>query len=98
MGKNFLLNFGNNLVCQISENKKNMNTKGEYSNMIHKDSTGNTNIINTDKTNTHNGNHKDTKIEESYSNLMNSMEYFSVFGFLLAGLANYMIHEKRISD
>lgn len=60
--------------------------------MTHTDST------NTTKTNTHNGNFKDTKTEESYSNLMNNTEYFSAFGFLLAGLANYMLHEKRISD
>lgn len=75
--------------------KKNINTKGEYSDMTHTDSTD---TANTDKTNTHNNLSKDTKTEESYSNFMNNMEYFSVFGFLLAGLANYMIHEKRISD
>lgn len=71
------------------------NTKGEISNMAHTDST---NTTNTAKTNTHNDNSKDTKTEESYSYLLNNMEYFSVFGFLLAGLANYMIHEKGISD
>lgn len=63
--------------------------------MTHTDST---NTTNTAKTNTHNGNFKDTKTEESNSNLMNNMEYFSVVGFLLAGLANYMIHEQQISD
>ena len=63
--------------------------------MTHTDSTDTTN---TDKTNTHNDNPKDTKTKESYSNFMNNIEYFSVVGFLLAGLANYMIHEKRISD
>lgn len=71
------------------------NTKGEYLNMTQIKSTDTTN---TDKTNIHNNRSKDTNTEESYSNFMNSVEYFSVFGFLLAGLANYMIHEKRISD
>ena len=66
--------------------------------MTHTDSTGNTDTTNTDKSNTHNNNSKDTKTEESYSDFMNNMEYFSVFGFLLADLANYMLHEKRISD
>lgn len=64
--------------------------------MTHTDSI---NTTNTDKANTHTGNPKDTKTEESYNNDFNgNMEYFSVLGFLLAGLANYMIHEKRISD
>ena len=54
------------------------NTKGEISNMAHTDST---NTTNTAKTNTHNDNSKDTKTEESYSYLLNNMEYFSVFGF-----------------
>ena len=71
------------------------NTKGEYLNMTQIKSTD---TANTYKTNAHNDNSKDTKTEESYSNFMNNMEYFSVFGFLLAGLANYMIHEKGISD
>lgn len=53
---------------------------------------------NTYTTNTYNNQSKDTKTEESYSYLLNNMEYLSVFGFLLAGLANYMIHEKGISD
>lgn len=54
---------------------------------------------NTDRSNTHNNdNPKDTKIEESCSNFMNNMEYFSVYGFLLAGLANYMLYEKGITD
>lgn len=75
--------------------KKNINTKGEYSNMTHTDLT---NTSNTAKTNTYNDNLKDTKTEESYNNLMNSMEHFSVFGFLLAGLADYAIHEQQISD
>lgn len=56
-----------------------------------------TDRINTPKSNTHN-NQLQKENTESYSNFMNSVEYFSVFGFLLAGLANYMIHEKRISD
>ena len=63
--------------------------------MTHTDSIDTTN---TDKTNTHNNQSKDTNTDELYSNFMNNMEYFSVFGFLLAGLMNYMIHEKRISD
>ena len=71
------------------------NTKGEYLNMTQINSTNTTNKT---KTNTHNDNPKDTKTEESYSNFMNNMEYFSVFGFLLSGLANYMIHEQQISD
>ncbi len=66
--------------------------------MIHADSTDNTNSANTPKSSTHNNQSKDTKTEESYSDFMNNMEYFSVFGFLLADLANYMLHEKRISD
>ena len=57
-----------------------------------------TDTANTDKTNTHNNQSTDTKTEESYSDFMNNMEYFSVFGFLLSGLANYMIHEQQISD
>lgn len=57
-----------------------------------------TDITNTAKTNTHNNQSKDTKTEELYSNFMNNMEYFSVVGFLLAGLADYMIHEQQISD
>lgn len=60
--------------------------------------TNSTNITNTAKTNTHNDNPKDTNIDELYSNFMNNMEYFSVVRFLLAGLADYMIHEKRIYD
>ena len=71
------------------------NTKGEYLNMTQIKSS---NTADTAKTNTHNNQSKDTKTEESYSDIMNNMEYFSVFGFLLAGLANYMIYEKRISD
>lgn len=71
------------------------NTKGEYLNMTQIKST---NITNTAKTNTHNNQSKDTNTDELYSNFMNGMEYFSVVGFLLTGLANYMIHEKRISD
>ena len=71
------------------------NTKGEYLNMTQIKSTD---TANTYKTNAHNDNSKDTKTEESYSDFMNNMEYFSVFGFLLADLANYMLHEKRISD
>ena len=63
--------------------------------MTHTDSIDTTN---TDKTNTHNNQSKDTNTDELYSNFMNNMEYFSVFGFLLAGLMNYMIHEKRMSD
>ena len=63
--------------------------------MTHTDSIDTTN---TDKTNTHNNQSKDTNTDELYSNFMNNMEYFSVFGFLLAGLMNYMIYEKRISD
>lgn len=57
-----------------------------------------TNTANTDKTNTHNNQSTDTKTEESYSDFMNNMEYFSVFGFLLAGLANYAYHDKQMSD
>ena len=57
-----------------------------------------TNTTNKTKTNTHNDNPKDTKTEESYSDFMNNMEYFSVFGFLLAGLANYAYHDKQMSD
>jgi len=75
--------------------KKNINIKGEHLNMTQINST---NTTKTDKTNIYNGNLKDTKTEESYCNLMNNIEYFSVYGFLLAGLANYMIHEKRMSD
>ena len=63
--------------------------------MTHTDSIDTTN---TAKTNTHNNQSKDTNTDELYSNFMNGMEYFSVVGFLLASLANYMIHEKRISD
>ena len=72
-----------------------LNPNGEYLNMTQINSTNTTNKT---KTNTHNDNPKDTKTEESYSNFMNNMEYFSVFGFLLSGLANYMIHEQQISD
>lgn len=60
--------------------------------------TNSTNTTNTAKTNTHNDNPKDTNIDELYSNFMNNMEYFSVVGFLLASLADYMIHEQQISD
>lgn len=56
------------------------------------------NSTNTAKTNTHNNQSKDTKTEELYSNFMNNMEYFFVVGFLLAGLADYTIHEQQISD
>ncbi len=71
------------------------NTKGEYLNIAQIKSTD---TANTDKTNTHNNQSTDTKTEESYSDFMNNMEYFSVFGFLLAGLADYMLYEKGISD
>ena len=71
------------------------NTKGEYLNMTQIKSTD---TANTYKTNAHNDNPKDTKTEESYSDFMNNMEYFSVFGFLLAGLANYAYHDKQMSD
>ena len=71
------------------------NTKGEYLNIAQIKSTD---TANTDKTNTHNNQSTDTKTEESYSDFMNNMEYFSVVGFLLAGLADYMIHEQQISD
>lgn len=71
------------------------NTKGEYLNMAQIKSTD---TANTDKTNTHNNQSTDTKTEESYSDFMNNMEYFSVFGFLLAGLANYAYHDKQMSD
>lgn len=57
-----------------------------------------TDITNTAKTNTHNNQSKDTNTDELYSNFMNNMEYFSVVGFLLAGLADYTIHEQQISD
>jgi len=57
-----------------------------------------TDTANTYKTNTHNNQSTDTKTEESYSDFMNNMEYFSVFGFLLAGLANYAYHDKQMSD
>lgn len=56
------------------------------------------NTTNTAKTNTHNNQSKDTNTDELYSNFMNNMEYFSVVGFLLAGLADYTIHEQQISD
>lgn len=72
------------------------NTKGEYLNMIHTDSTDNTNTANTAKSNSHN--QSQNANTEPYSNFIDSMEYFSAFGFLLAGLANYAFHEKRISD
>ncbi len=65
--------------------------------MKHTDSTNNTNIVNTIKSNAHN-NQPQNANTEPYSDLMNSIEYFSVFGFLLAGLANYMLHEKLMSD
>lgn len=68
--------------------------------MTHTDSTDNTNTantVNTDKSNVRN-NHTQNANTETYSNLMNSMEYFSVLGFSLAGLANYMFHEKQTSD
>ena len=71
------------------------NTKGEYLNIAQIKSTD---TANTDKTNTHNNQSTDTKTEESYSDFMNNMEYFSVFGFLLAGLANYAYHDKQMSD
>lgn len=60
--------------------------------MTHTDKT------NTTKSNTYDSQSQNANTEESYSNFMYNMEYFSVFGFLLAGLANYMIHEKRMSD
>ena len=65
--------------------------------MIHAESTDNTNSVNTTKSNSHN-NQTQNANTESYSNLMNNTEYFSVFGFLLAGLDNYMLHEKLMSD
>lgn len=67
--------------------------------MAHTDSTDYTNstdTTNTTKSNSHN--QSQNANTEPYSNFMNSMEYFSAFGFLLAGLANYAFHEKRISD
>lgn len=42
--------------------------------------TSSTDITNTDKTNTHN-NQLQSENTESYSDFMNNMEYFSVFGF-----------------
>lgn len=53
-----------------------------------------TNTTNTAKTNTYNDDPKDTKTEELYSNFMDNMEYFSVFGFLLDCFANYAYREK----
>lgn len=57
-----------------------------------------TNTTNTDKANTHDNQSKDTKTEESYSDFMNNMEYFSVFGFLLSRMAYELAHEKQMSD
>lgn len=65
--------------------------------MTHTDSTDNTNSANTPKSSTHDSQPQNANTEP-YSNFMNSMEYFSAFGFLLAGLANYAFHEKQTSD
>lgn len=65
--------------------------------MTHINSTGNTNTVNTDKSNSHN-NQPQNANTEPYSNLMNNIEYFSVFGFLLAGLVNYAFQDKQMSD
>lgn len=73
------------------------NTKGEYLDMTHKDSTDKTNKTNKTKSNPHNNQQQNTT-QEPDSNLMNNTEYFSAFGFLLAGLADYMLHEKQMSD
>ncbi len=70
------------------------NTEGEYLNMTQINSTD---ITNTAKCNTHDSQSQNANTE-SYSDFMNNMEYFSVLGFLLSGLANYMIHEQQISD
>lgn len=59
--------------------------------MTYTDSTDNTN---TAKSNSHN--QSQNANTEAYSNFIDSMEYFSAFGFLLTGLANYAFHEKRI--
>lgn len=80
--------------------KKNVNTKGEYSNMTHKHSTGNTNTantVNTVKSNTQNSQSQNANTE-SYCNLMNTMEYYSVLGFLLSRMAYEITHEKQMSD
>lgn len=65
--------------------------------MIHTDSTGNTNIVNTIKSNTHDQS-QNADAEESYTDLMNNMEYFSAFGFLLAVLSYELAHDKQMSD
>ncbi len=60
-----------------------------------------TNLIdktNTTKSNTYNNQSSNENTEELYNDLMNTMECFSVLGFLLAGLVNYAFHENRISD
>lgn len=68
--------------------------------MAHTDSTDYTNS--TDTTNTAKGNAHNNQSQnantESYSNLMNTMEYYSVLGFLLSRMAYEITHEKQMSD
>lgn len=52
--------------------------------------------INTDKSNSHN--HPQNANTEPYSNFIDSMEYFSAFGFLLSRMAYEITHEKQMSD
>lgn len=61
--------------------------------MIHADSTDNTNSANTPKSNTHDSQSQNTNTEP-YSDFMDNMEYFSIFGFLLTCFANYAYREK----
>lgn len=65
--------------------------------MTHTDSTDNTNTANTSKSNTHN-NQSQNANTESFSNLMNDIEYFSVYGFLLTVFSYEITHDKQMSD
>lgn len=58
--------------------------------MTHTDSTNKT------KSSTHN--QSQNANTELYTDLMNNIEYFSAFGFLLSRMAYEITHEKQTSD
>lgn len=53
---------------------------------------------NTTKNNTYNNQSSNENTKESYSDLMNSIEHFSVYGFLLIVFAYELVHDKQMSD
>lgn len=55
------------------------------------------NTNNKNRSNEHTNHPNDTKTE-SYDSMMENIDYFSVFGFLLSRMAYELIHEKRVFE